>query len=171
MKLPNWRPLSLAYRKCASDLLFGSSSLDESSLATSPQSLAVVQVAAKHYNAANRVEIFGIGKHVQDKNRTAHTKRLSQVLGDGIALVLLNILSSFCFSVTSAGERPCRPSHETKSFILTSCFMGWLLDKNCDGCESLTNFSHPVVLLQGSESGSDRFVEGLAVTSTERSVS
>jgi hypothetical protein len=35
------------------------------------------------------------------------------------------------------------------------------VDKNRDGCESLTNFSHPVVLLQCSDSGSDRFVEGL----------
>ena len=35
-----------------------------------------------------------------------------------------NIFSSFCFRTTSAGERPWRPSHETKSFILTSCFMG-----------------------------------------------
>jgi hypothetical protein len=26
--------------------------------------------------------------------------------------------------MTSAGERPWRPSHETKSFILTSCFTG-----------------------------------------------
>jgi hypothetical protein len=39
-------------------------------------------------------------------------------------LALPNIFSSFCFSMTSAGERPCRPSHETKSFILTSCFTG-----------------------------------------------
>ena len=40
-------------------------------------------------------------------------------------------------------------------------FYGRLVDKNCDGCESLTNFSHPVVLLQCSDSGRDRFVEGL----------
>ena len=54
-----------------------------------------------------------------------HTKRLHHFLiDDGIALVLLSILSSFCFSVTSAEERPWRPSHEMKSFILTSCFMG-----------------------------------------------
>jgi len=35
------------------------------------------------------------------------------------------------------------------------------VDKNGDGCESLTNFSHPVVFLQCGDSGSDRFVEGL----------
>ena len=35
------------------------------------------------------------------------------------------------------------------------------MDKNRDGCESLTNFSDPIVLLQCSDSGSDRFVEGL----------
>src|SRR5207253_6289837 len=43
---------------------------------------------------------------------------------------LPNIFSSFCFSTTSAGERPWRPSHETKSFILTSCFTG--------GCWTMT---------------------------------
>jgi hypothetical protein len=40
-------------------------------------------------------------------------------------------------------------------------FYGRLVDKNRDGCESLTNFPHPVVLLQCGDSGSDRFVEGL----------
>jgi TrwC relaxase len=38
---------------------------------------------------------------------------------------------------------------------------GRLVDKDRDGCKSLTNVSHPVVLLQCSDSGSDRFVEGL----------
>jgi len=38
---------------------------------------------------------------------------------------------------------------------------GRLVDKGRDGCKSLTNVSHPVVLLQCSDSGSDRFVEGL----------
>ena len=38
---------------------------------------------------------------------------------------------------------------------------GWLLDKNSYRCESLTDLSYPVVLLQGGESGSDRFIESL----------
>src|ERR1019366_7557188 len=74
---------------------------------------------------------------------------------------LPTIFSSFCFSMTSAGERPWRPSHETKSFILTSCFTG--------GCWTTTvtvvNPSpiSPTQLssLQNRESGGDRFIEYL----------
>ena len=65
--------------------------------------------------------------------------------------------------MTSAGERPWRPSHETKSFILTSCFTGWLLDNNSHRCESLTDLSYPVVLLEGRKSGSDGLIEGLRI--------
>ena len=36
---------------------------------------------------------------------------------------------------------------------------GWLLDKNSYRCEPLTDLSYPVVLLQGRESGGDRFIE------------
>ena len=64
--------------------------------------------------------------------------RVSEDLGDLLLLICLfrlfdhvlawftlpNIFASFCFSMTSAGECPWRPSHETKSFILTSCFTG-----------------------------------------------
>ena len=38
---------------------------------------------------------------------------------------------------------------------------GWLLDKNGYRCESLTDLSYPIVLLQGREGGSDRFIERL----------
>ena len=38
---------------------------------------------------------------------------------------------------------------------------GRLLDKNSYRCEPLTDLSYPVVLLQGGESGGDRFIEGL----------
>jgi hypothetical protein len=38
---------------------------------------------------------------------------------------------------------------------------GRLLDKNSHRCESLTDLSYPVVLLQGRKSGGDRFVECL----------
>ena len=38
---------------------------------------------------------------------------------------------------------------------------GWLLDKNGHRCEPLADLSYPVVLLQGSESRSDRFIESL----------
>ena len=38
---------------------------------------------------------------------------------------------------------------------------GRLLDNNSHRCESLTDLSYPVVLLQGGESGSDRFIECL----------
>jgi len=48
-----------------------------------------------------------------------------------------------------------------KSFILTSCFMGGWWTRSVNGCESLTDFSDPVVLFQCSDSGSDRLVEGL----------
>jgi len=41
-------------------------------------------------------------------------------------------------------------------------FYGRLLDKNSDGCATVTDFSHPIVLLQRSESDSDGFVEGLS---------
>jgi len=35
------------------------------------------------------------------------------------------------------------------------------MDNNSHRCESLTDLSHPVVLLQGRKSGSDRFIERL----------
>jgi hypothetical protein len=35
----------------------------------------------------------------------------------------------------------------------------WLLDKDSDDCEPLSNFSYPVVLLQGRKRGGDRFIE------------
>ena len=38
---------------------------------------------------------------------------------------------------------------------------GWLLDNNSYRCESLTDLSYPVVLLQGGESRGDRFIESL----------
>ena len=38
---------------------------------------------------------------------------------------------------------------------------GRLLDKNSHRCESLTDLSYPVVLLQGRKSGGDRFIERL----------
>ena len=38
---------------------------------------------------------------------------------------------------------------------------GRLLDNNSHRCESLTDLSYPVVLLQGRKSGSDRFIESL----------
>jgi hypothetical protein len=50
--------------------------------------------------------------------------RNTPIKTDRFQVCLPNIFSSFCFSMTSAGERPWRPSHETKSFILTSCFTG-----------------------------------------------
>ena len=40
-------------------------------------------------------------------------------------------------------------------------FYGRLLDKNAHRCESLADLSYPVVLLQGRESGGDRFIECL----------
>ena len=39
---------------------------------------------------------------------------------------------------------------------------GRLLDKNGHGCEALSDLSYPIVLLQGRESGGDRFIEGLS---------
>gem|GEM_PF-5418809 len=39
---------------------------------------------------------------------------------------------------------------------------GRLLDKNTYRCEPLADFSHPVVLLQGRKSSSNRFIEGLS---------
>jgi hypothetical protein len=39
---------------------------------------------------------------------------------------------------------------------------GRLLDKNTHCREPLADFSNPVVLLQGSKRGSDRFIEGLS---------
>jgi hypothetical protein len=74
---------------------------------------------------------------------------------------LPNIFSSFCFRMTSAGERPWRPSHETKVLHFDFVLYGRLLDKNSYRCKPLTDFSHPVVLLQGGKSGSDRFIECL----------
>jgi hypothetical protein len=38
---------------------------------------------------------------------------------------------------------------------------GGLLDKNSYRCESLTDLSYPVVVLQGSQSSSDGFIERL----------
>ena len=38
-------------------------------------------------------------------------------------------------------------------------FYGWLLDNNGHCCEPLTDLSYPIVLLQGREGGSDRFIE------------
>src|SRR5208282_2548109 len=38
---------------------------------------------------------------------------------------------------------------------------GRLLDENAHSCESLSDLSYPVVLLQGVKSGSDRFIECL----------
>jgi hypothetical protein len=38
---------------------------------------------------------------------------------------------------------------------------GWLLNNNSHRCESLTDLSYPVILLQSSQSGSNRFIEGL----------
>ena len=38
---------------------------------------------------------------------------------------------------------------------------GRLLDENAHCCESLSDLSYPVVLLQGRKSGSDRFIERL----------
>jgi len=46
-------------------------------------------------------------------------------------------------------------------------FYGRLLDKNSDGCTTVTDFSHPFVLLQRSESDSDGFVEGRRVRNSE----
>ncbi len=40
-------------------------------------------------------------------------------------------------------------------------FYGRLLDNNRHRCESLADLSYPVVLLQGRESGRDRFIESL----------
>ena len=37
----------------------------------------------------------------------------------------------------------------------------WLLDENGYRCEPLSDLPYPVVLLQGGESGSDRFIESL----------
>ena len=39
---------------------------------------------------------------------------------------------------------------------------GRLLDKNAHSCEPLTDFSDPVVLLQGRKSGGDRLIECLS---------
>ena len=63
--------------------------------------------------------------------------------------------------MTSAGERPWRPSHDTKSFILDFVLYRWLLDKNGHRCEPLTDLSYPVVLLQRGESRGGRFIESL----------
>ena len=38
---------------------------------------------------------------------------------------------------------------------------GRLLDNNSHRCESLADFSYPIVLLKGRKSGGDRFIESL----------
>ena len=82
----------------------------------------------------------------------------SDVLARG---TLPSIFSSFCFNITSAGERPWRPSHETKSFTFDFVLYGRLLYNNSHRCESLADLSYPVVLLQSRKSRSDRFIESL----------
>jgi hypothetical protein len=63
--------------------------------------------------------------------------------------------------MTSAGERPWRPSHETKSLHFDFVLYGRLLDNNGHSCESLADLFYPVILLQYRKAGSDRFIECL----------
>ena len=66
-----------------------------------------------------------LGLRISKTSKSSAADCLLSPSGHVLALfTLLNIFSSFCFRMTSAGERPWRPSHETKSFILTSCFTG-----------------------------------------------
>ena len=127
-----WKPVVLVWGLLSGMIFFGfvaSSVLEGKDPfapgATITQSSAVKGTAAKARQQPNTPT-------KRPRLRVSETSEISfcwfvslSLFGHVLAwFTLPNIFSSFCFSMTSAGERPWRPSHETKSFILTSCFTG-----------------------------------------------
>ena len=128
-----WKPVVLVWGLLSAMIFFG---FVASSVL---QGKAPLRARCDHHAARSRENGYGA---IGGNNPSSRTKllglRVSEDLGDLFLLICLfnlfghvlgwfilpNIFFSFCFNMTSAGERPWRPSHDTKSFILTSCFTG-----------------------------------------------